>query len=187
MRQRTACLPRPPRPRRTTAPQRTVASVWGVEIPMRRQGKLESCRRISGRHAAEVNAREVTGASPGGNDVNHSIRRSWSRMRPPSLDGASFRSSPDGGPLAAKTGGCCCWAWSQDWSGWSDEPPTRRGGRHAVERLRSDARRAWPDDGCRETRRALQPTHRRGLGQDPRSVGPLPSHVRADQRSAARR
>ncbi len=75
-------MPPPPHPRRTTAPQRTVAGVWGVEIPMRRQGKLESCRRISGRHAAEVNAREVTGASPGGNDVNHSIRRSWSRIRP---------------------------------------------------------------------------------------------------------
>ena len=75
-------MPPPPHPRRTTAPQRTIASVWGVEIPMRRQGTLESCRRVSSRHAAEVNAREVTGASPGGNDVIHSIRRSWSRIRP---------------------------------------------------------------------------------------------------------
>jgi hypothetical protein len=44
----------------------------------------------------------------------------------------------------------------------SDEPPTQTSGHRGVEPRRNDARRALPDDGCRVTRRAPRPNHRRG-------------------------
>lgn len=63
---------------------------------------------------------------------------------------------------------------------------TRTRCRHAVGRQQSDADRASPDDGCRGTRRVPRSTRPRDPRRDPRSVGPPPSHVRADPASAAR-